>query len=142
VIGYEAAHLALLGRFHQLTVDTYGAQHGGASTPPIATAFGLIGLQLALVDGWTGVQVRDAHRYLAGRFRDWPALSRPAQPGEMTVYGLAAAGSPEAHAEVVQDWAAAVWSGWSAMHGSVAALIDERLPADIRSQLTGSSHPG
>lgn len=136
VIGYEATHLALLGRYHQMTVDAYGAQHGARAGPRIGTAFGLIGLRLALVDGWTGSQVRDAHRYMAERSTDWPAFVRTRPADELTVYDVALAGSPEAHATLVQAWAASVWSGWQAAHDRVAALIEERLPAEVRVRLT------
>jgi hypothetical protein len=65
VIANEMQNVLDLGRFHQLTVDAYGAQHAGEPTPRISTAFALIGLHLALDEGWTGTAVRAAHQYLA-----------------------------------------------------------------------------
>lgn len=65
VVGYEWANPAALARWHQVTVDAYCAQHTGPNTRPIATAFALNGLYLVLERGFTGLQVREAHGYLA-----------------------------------------------------------------------------
>lgn len=132
VLGYESQHIAVLGRLHQLTVDAYGAQHAGGGTPPIGPTFGLLGLRLALEDGWTGRQVRDAHLYLARTFRDWPTWDPPPRPAQLTVFDVAGAGSPEAHADSVERWARAVWASWTAEHGRVAALVGALLPPDVR----------
>ncbi len=134
VTGFEALHPTRLGRFHQLTVDAYAAQHPAPPGPPIGTAFALIGLRLALDEGMTGPQVRAAHEELARRHRQWPTFPPP-EPAAMTVFEVAAAGSPDEHAELVQRWAAAVWAGWRNAHGQVAALLDERLPPDARARL-------
>jgi len=67
VVGFESQHLVELGPWHQLLVDVYAAQHAGERTPPIGTAFALIGLHLSIEDGWGGLPVRDAHRRGAGR---------------------------------------------------------------------------
>ena len=53
VVGHELGRLSQLGGLHQLTVDAYGAQHAGPRVPAIGVAFGLIGLHLALDQGWT-----------------------------------------------------------------------------------------
>ncbi len=135
VLGYEAEHLSELGRFHQLMVDAYGAQHAGGPTPRIATAFGLIGLHLALEEGMSGIEIRAAHQHLARHFAEWPAFARPTRPATLTVSDVAAAGSPEAHADLVQRWARSVWSSWDAAHERVATLVAERLPADVRGRL-------
>jgi hypothetical protein len=135
VLGHESEWLAGLGRLHQLTVDTYGAQHAGGHSPAIATAFGLIGLRLALEDGMTGAEVRAAHQYLAQRFRTWPVFDPPSTTWQVTVIDVAAAGSSEAHEEAVSRWAADVWSSWRHEHDRVAGLVGERLPPDVRGRL-------
>lgn len=137
VYGYEYEHAARLGRFHQLTVDAYGAKHGGPSSPSIGTAFGLIGLHLALEEGWSGMQVRDAHQELARRFDDWPAFDRPPSMTGLTIFDVAMAGSPDAHADTVERWAAAVWASWEPAHREVARLIAERLPGGVESRRSG-----
>src|SRR3982074_1325750 len=54
VAGFELAHPALLGRFHQLTVDAYGAQHSGGDGRGGRGAFSLAGLDTARRPGWWG----------------------------------------------------------------------------------------
>jgi hypothetical protein len=134
-MGHEAEHLPQLGRFHQLTVDAYGAQHAGTPTPPISTAFSLIGLHLALEDGWTGDAVRAAHQFLAGRHTSWPAFHRPNDLGPLTVTHVRTAPTPEAHAERVQAWAASVWEAWKPEHQHVRAWADAVLTPDVRGKM-------
>ncbi|TME13208.1 MAG: serine/threonine protein kinase [Chloroflexi bacterium] len=128
VAGYELQHVALLGRWHQLLVDTYAAQHVGERTPRIGPAFALIGLQLALERGWDGPVVRDAHQALARAHRDWPPfLPAPRFQGGLTVADLALAGSSEAHVEILRAWAGDVWAGWADRQETVRALTAARL---------------
>jgi hypothetical protein len=128
VAGYELAHVAELGQWHQLLVDTYGAQHPSDAGPAIGTAFGLIGLHLALEDGRSGLEVRDAHQLLANRYRDWPRFRAPAARGRLTIVDLALARDPAEYVEVLRRWAGEVWSAWAEQHATVAALIRDRLP--------------
>jgi hypothetical protein len=139
VAGYELAHLASLGRFHQLLVDTYIAQHAGGSSPAIGVAFALIGLRLTLDDGWRGEEVRDAHRYLAESFREWPAFDPPTRRSKTTVFDLALAASPEIYVVTIQRWAADVWASWRDSQDEVLALIDARLPAEVRKRIRSAS---
>ncbi|HLX33972.1 MAG TPA: DUF5946 family protein [Candidatus Limnocylindrales bacterium] len=129
VAGYELQHVAELGRWHQLLVDTYGVQHSGPDTPAIGTAFGLIGLRLALEEDRDGPSVRAVHAALARAFRDWPAFERPAASGTRTIFDLAVADSPADHVARLRDWAADVWAAWSGSHDAVRRLLAERLPA-------------
>ncbi len=132
VLGYEHEHLAELGGWHQLLVDTYGAQHVGPRSPAITGAFGLIGLYLTLERGWTGLRVRAAHQALAARYRDWPLLGRPPEAASMTVQDLAFAGTPAEYVEVLHDWAGTVWASWRREHPRIAELVRERLPGEDR----------
>ena len=128
VAGFELQQVARLGRWHQLLVDTYGAQHVGERTPRIGPAFALIGLQHALEKGWDGPAVRDAHQVLARTRRDWPSfLPAPRFGGRLTVADIALAASPEAHVEVLRAWASEVWAGWADRHATVRSLIATRL---------------
>jgi Family of unknown function (DUF5946) len=43
---------------HQHAVDSYGAQHAGAPSRNITTAYALVGLYLAIEHGYTGLQVQ------------------------------------------------------------------------------------
>jgi hypothetical protein len=132
VTGRELQDLVALGRYHQLTVDTYGAQHAGAATPAIGTAFSLIGLHLALDEGLDGPDVREIHRRLAADRVAWPRFDPPTTSWAVTVYDVALAGSSEEHAALVARWAASVWEGWRGAHRPVARLIAERLPEAVR----------
>lgn len=126
VMGLEYQHPELVRRFHQLTVDAYGAQHAGGPTKQIRVAYSLVGLYLALDCGFSGLQVRDAHQQMGKPAPWWPAFPRPAQTGALTVLDVAAAGaragSVEGHARLVAQWAGQVWAAWAEQHVDVAEL--------------------
>lgn len=130
VQGYEMQHLAQVGRFHQLLVDTYAAQHPVSDGPTIGVAFALIGLHLALDEGWRGDQVRDAHQAMARAHREWPRFRPPDEHARSTVFDLAMAASPEAYAEALWTWASEVWEAWRDAHQTVDTLLMDMLPAD------------
>jgi len=140
VTGYELQHVIRLGRYHQLTVDAYAAQHAGDAGPAIGVAFALIGLHLALEEGLSGNEVRDAHQALAGRFRDWPRFAAPSALPTMTVFDVASAGSPDEHAERVLYWARSEWERWQPAHDAVARLIAERSLREVRPGRTSARH--
>ena len=127
VSGREIEHAALLGPWHQMTVDAYGAQHAGGATPPIGPAFALLGLCLALERGRSGLEVRAAHGYLARTKRAWPSFVPPTGGWSRTVADPAAAAEPGAHAAAVAEWGRSVWDAWSAEHGQVRRMADELL---------------
>jgi hypothetical protein len=112
VSGAQMTRPARLGAVRQLTVDAYAAQHVGPETPPIGPAFALIGLHLALDEGWAGWQVRDEHQRLARRRREWPRLTPPADLGPLTVFDVAMADSDDEHVALVRRWAETVWKAW------------------------------
>jgi len=124
-----------LGRLHQLTVDTYGAQHAGGSAARIGVAFALIGLKLSLEEGWSGDEVRDAHRYLAAASQNWPQFAPPTQRAWMTVFDVAMASSLEEHARSVHSWAASVWAAWGPVRDDIVVLTQRRLPAAVRGRI-------
>ncbi|HEV2004975.1 MAG TPA: DUF5946 family protein [Candidatus Limnocylindrales bacterium] len=132
VAGFESQRIVELGRWHQLLVDAYAAQHAGERTPPMGAAFALIGLHLALEQGWDGLEVRNAHQDLARRYREWPAFPAPERRGALTVLDLALASTPEEHVERLRAWATTVWQAWAGAHPAVEVLIAERLPLDRR----------
>jgi len=123
VAGYESQHVVELGRWHQLLVDTYAAQHAGPLTPRIGTAFALIGLRLAIEDGLDGLRVRDAHQRLAAASKHWPAFTAPQSRGHLTIVDVAVANSPADHVASLRAWAAAVWEAWAGSHDAVRALL-------------------
>jgi hypothetical protein len=135
VLANEAEHLPALGRLHQLTVDTYAAQHAGPQVPAISVPFALIGLLLALENGWSGVAVRAAHGYLAERGGAWPVFEAPGARSAMTAADVAAARNPKQHAALVERWAAVTWDAWRSEHPKVRAWAAEVLPARARARL-------
>jgi hypothetical protein len=135
VAAYELAHLATLGRVHQLLVDTYGAQHAGGSASRMGVAFALIGLRLSLEEGWSGDEIQDAHRYLAAASKPWPEFAPHAHGAWMTVSDVANATSPEEHARSVHEWAASVWAAWGPARDDVVMLTELRLPEEVRSRI-------
>lgn len=110
VVAFNHAHPERLAVLHQTCVDAYGLQHAGPRSRPIGVAFALNGLYLVLERGFTGLQARDAHAYLARTVPSWPAFTPPAEPGDVTVCDVALAGSVGEHIERVQEWGRAVWS--------------------------------
>lgn len=135
VVGHELAHLPQLGGLHQLTLDSYGAQHAGDQVPPIGTAFSLIGLHLALDERWSGNAVRAAHQHLAAGATTWPHFTPPARRGPFTIGDVAGSPTPEEHAQRVRAWAASVWQAWSAEHDRVREWSDQALSGAVRARL-------
>jgi hypothetical protein len=133
VIGFELNHPSLAGRFHQLTVDAYGAQHAGGDTGYIRAAYSLVGLYLAIEREMGGVDVRSAHQRMGHPDATWPPFPRPKQAGSVTILDVAEAGaragSIEGHATLVQRWATDVWHAWADQHATVATLADRLLYA-------------
>ena len=132
---FEFSHLAQLGRYHQLLVETYSAQHAGPDVPAIGPAFGLIGLWMAVEGQASGLAVRAAHQYLAQQFQDWPRFERPVRVAQRTVFELALARNPAEFERVVQEWALEVWTELAPAHSAIAALVHDRLPTHVRDGL-------
>jgi hypothetical protein len=110
---------------HQMAVDAYAAQHAGAATRPITTAFALIGLYLVCERGFTGRQAQRAHMFLGRHRQEWPRFEPPADVGPITVADALAV-DEGARKQTLRRWAASVWAAWRDQHDRVAALIRER----------------
>ncbi len=128
VVGFEFDHVGLLGKYHQLTVDAYGAQHAGRDPRSIRVAYSLVGLLLGLERGLSGLEVRGVHQRMGKPDLSWPPFDRPPALGAITVQDVAEAGaradSVAGHADAVERWARSVWAAWSTHHRDVAALAD------------------
>lgn len=116
VLGFEFQHPVML-RFHQLTVDAYGAQHAAGPGPGVGVAYGLAGLWLALEHGFSAEEVRAVHRRMGHPTPAWPVFAPPAPPQRwLTVLDVAEAGvrqhSDGGHARAAAQWAESVWSVW------------------------------
>ncbi len=134
VLGFELNHLVPLGQYHQLMVDTYGAQHAGGDALGIRVAYSLVGLFLALERGRDGLEVRRAHQRMGKPEPSWPSFDRPPSVGAITVLDVAEAGvradSVAGHADAVGRWARSVWQAWSPQHQAAAALTERLLGDD------------
>ena len=118
---------ASLGRFRQLTVDTYLAQHASERSSSIGVAFALLGLHLSLELGRSGAEVRAEHRRLAETPRTWPVFVAPADRGRRTVFDVAIADAAERPA-AIEAWSRSVWDAWSDWHPTVRALLAGAAP--------------
>ena len=126
VLGFEFQHPVML-RYHQLTVDAYGAQHAGGGAPRIRVAYSLAGLWLALEHGFSAEDVRSVHRRMGRPTAVWPDFTPPVPPQRwLTVLDVAEAGvrqhSSGGHARAAGQWARSVWDAW---RGSDADVDDE-----------------
>ena len=141
VLGFEFQHPVML-RYHQLTVDAYGAQHAGGDAPPIRVAYSLAGLWLALEHGFSAEDVRAVHRRMGRPTAEWPVFTPPVPPQRwLTVLDVAEAGvrqhSSGGHARAAGQWAQSVWSAWLATDQGV----DEVVRSMLRSIFLEPDHP-
>ena len=134
VIGFEFQHPGLM-RLHQLSVDAYGAQHGGGDAKPIRLAYSLVGLHLALDLGLTGDEVRAAHQRMGKPDPTWPRFAVPDAVGATTALDVAEAGarrnSVAGHETAVPAWAVDAWTAWAAQREAVAALARRLVPESV-----------
>lgn len=120
VVGFEMDHVDLLGDLHQVTVDTYGAQHPLAPTPSIRIYYGLVGLLLTLEYGWSGARVRHLHRSMGKPASWWPKINAPDFRGHLTISHVANSGlksmNPKGHRQALFESGLAVWTSWQSQH--------------------------
>jgi hypothetical protein len=128
VAGAILANPAVLGRWHQTSVDAYAAQHVAPDTPAITVCFALNGLYLVLERGLAGTAAREAHRRLASTVdrREWPRFTAPARPGAVTVLDVNLFGTPQEQARAVERWGRSVWQAWSHVHEQVREMTERQ----------------
>ena len=127
VLAIEYADPPLFGRVHQLTVDSYAAQHPGGSHPDKSVDVHLCGLYLSLVRSTDSASISPLRQRLIDSVEEWPHFPPPSDLGPMTVFDIALTGSVNEHAEVVQRWARSVWQAWSPHHASIAEMAVRHL---------------
>ncbi len=109
-------------RTHQLSVDSYAAQHPGveSSRANQSVCTHLVALCLSLEHGFGVEDLRpltgdlNKGRWFAPRW-----LEPPVDPFSMTIIDLLDANSPEAYGALARKWATATWDAWSAHHAQV-----------------------
>lgn len=112
---------AVLGRWHQTSVDAYLLQHVGASTKPLAMNFALNGLYLVLERGWAGTAARAAHQRLSTRVprEEWVRFQPPVDVGVIRVLDVVRVGGVHETAGLIQQWGWSVWRAWGHVHEEV-----------------------
>lgn len=111
---------------HQVSVDTYAAQHAGPQVKPISTAFALAGLYLVFERDFSGRQVQRVHMEMARRRRAWPRFEPPETRAMMTVQEVVLAPDAQKQAAIL-DWGRAVWETWKGDNTSISGLLSECL---------------
>jgi hypothetical protein len=121
VLAREYQDALLFGAVHQLTVDTYAAQHP-VDQPAKSLVSHLVSLHTIVAEGSDQVAGRNALlRFVSGR-KEFPALSPPTELGPLTVLDVANAESFDAHVDVVRRWARQIWDAWFHHHDLIASL--------------------
>jgi hypothetical protein len=128
--GHRVRHGAP-GAARPLAPDLYGrvpvAAPAALHQADHTTAFALNSLYLVLERGFTGIQSREAHGYLANTVRAWPRFTPATTTGDVTVFDVAMAATPEEHGDLVVRWGRSVWAAWSHVHAEIAAMTDRQL---------------
>ena len=127
IVSYTALNQVQLGVWHEICVDAYRARHIGPETAPLGITFALNGLYLVYERGFTGLQAREAHSYLANQFDEWPRFEPPAKVGDVTAFEVALASDPDEHIDVLRRWGRSVWDAWEYAHDAVGELTDRQL---------------
>src|SRR6266508_511088 len=147
VIGFEISHPWLVGRFRQLAVDAYGAQHAGGDTRYIRVAYSLVGLHMSLRCGRLASRSAtpigvwgDPRPHVA----PVPSTSRHRiEVDRQCGRGGLRTGSADGHAAAVQAWAWAVCEAWAKRaRGHRAASPRRGIAAVSRWSISGRLHSG
>jgi hypothetical protein len=110
---------------HQHVVDAYAAQHVGAQTKAITTAFALIGLYLLVERRYSGRQVQLAHMRLARKRKQWPTFTPPPARPALTVIDVMRAEPGTPRDQAILAWCVSVWESWGDRRAQVAHLLHE-----------------
>ena len=124
-LGGRELQLGILGP-DRLSVHAYMAQHPGDRGRRQAQSVGIHLMVLCAVLE-RSVSVADAvaamPAWLDGR-PDVPWLPAPTEPYAATIQTLPATADRPALESAVRLWAEAVWTGWSAHHGTIRRWLD------------------
>lgn len=116
---------------HQFTVDAYACQHIGIKEDKSAVNsvnIHLASLYLMCEEGmdWNGApQFRQAFSqyYKNNNILEW--LTPPKSFGEYTIYDIWENKDPNAHFNLSQKWAKAVWDAWKHQHQRIRHLVHQ-----------------
>jgi hypothetical protein len=125
VLETEYSNALLFAQVHQLTVDTYAAQHAGGKHPDKSLDIHLSGLYLVLEQGRPQSAISRSSQRLATDVKAWPHFTPPEPVWTFTIFDVALA---ESHFNAVKEWSAVVWKGWAAHHAAIAEFVAAHLP--------------
>ena len=113
-------------RTHRRTVDAYAVQHPGQPSPQTtrSVAIHLVRLYLVLERGLPADLATRTMQKLAGHKSGYFWLEPPDHVGPVTVADIWAAPDADAHATLVQEWAASAWAVWETHHGQVRKWVE------------------
>ncbi len=116
-------------RVHQLTVDTYAAQHPGEPDRRTIQSVGLhlMTLCLFLERGADVGEGPALHKRIMAHLPYLRWLEPPQFSGRMTVQDVLKARDLGRHEDLVRAWARDVWDAWAGHHATVREWIAEAL---------------
>jgi hypothetical protein len=120
VLEAEYSNPLLFAQVHQLTVDTYAAQHPGGKHPDKSLDIHLAGLYLVLERGLPQNIISQCRQRLATVVKAWPHFMPPDAVRSFTVFDVALADS---HFNAVKEWSATVWTAWAGQHATIAEFV-------------------
>src|SRR5690348_13465075 len=89
VLEAEYSNPLLFAQVHQLTVDTYAAQHPGGKHPDKSLDIHLAGLHLVLERGLSQNIISQCRQRLATAVKAWPHFKAPEPVTSFTVFDVA-----------------------------------------------------
>ena len=122
VLAVEYGDAMLFQQVHQLTVDSYVAQHPGSKHPDKSVGIHLCGLYLMLERDVSPGELPRIRQHLAERVEAWPSFPPPSAPAAVRVWDVALADSSE-YVDTVRRWAQSVWQTWRGRHQDIGALV-------------------
>lgn len=127
VLEREFSNMVLFGRVHQLTVDTYAAQHAGGAHKAKSVCVHLVGLCVVVEHGVPPSRAARHLQWVAQHAAPYPEFEPPRTTGSSTVLDVALADGPREHEERVRAWATEVWESWGHMHDTIRGLAEASL---------------
>ena len=125
---YDELYVYTMGRpkfILQHVVDAHMAQTAADDSKSIGIVFALVGLYLHVEKGFTGAQVQQVHRTLARQKRQWPAITLPADRGNLTARDVMTAPEGAERDAAIDRWCETVWKSFAKSREVIVRLLDE-----------------
>lgn len=111
---------------HRFVVDAYMAQHPGDGEDRRdrqSVFVHLVALCALLEKSLTPDAVTKLLGVVARSHEDFPVLTRPADPGALTVLHMVGAKDLDDYSRRARDWADGVWESWTEHHAVIRASL-------------------